>query len=204
MIDKYKTKNIDFLSLKNLIWIVVAQVAIIFLLPGGGVWWFDNIADNSTTYNMVMYAIETLFVVLLFTFSSIIKKDYQKTGILSLLAIFNFGGVFYLKTHDLIPNNIIAWFHPVTLSLFFSFIIYGDWKKALMGYFFGLFFSLAPLMGSLVPILFFHLWANSHLNHQAQKKASAFISRMYMYYIIMLILPYCRCRSLIIWHSRHV
>jgi len=178
----------EFLSLKNLLIVLIAQLGITFLLPSGGVWWFEKIADNTETYNIVMYLIENLFLVLMFSFTSIIRKDFKKTGILSFLAILNFGLVFHLKTNNLIPSNIIAYFHPITLSLFFSFSIYKDWKNAFLGYLFGLFFSLSPMIGSLIPILFFHLWANTILTEHHQKKASAFISRIYMYYIIMLIL----------------
>ena len=188
MTSKLSTENFKFLSIKNLLIIFIAQLAIILLNPSGGVWWFENISDNTATYNVVMYLIENLFIVLMFTFSSIIRKDFKRTGILSLIATLNFGLVFYLKTNDLIPNNIIAYFHPVTLSLFLSSIINKDWKTALLGYLFGLLFSLAPMIGSLIPILFFHIWANSKSTENPQKKAAAFISRIYMYYVIMLIL----------------
>lgn len=188
MTSKLNTENFKFLSLKNLLIIFIAQLAIIFLNPSGGVWWFENISDNTTTYNVVMFFIENIFIILMFAFSSIIRKDFKQTGILSLIATLSFGLVFYLKTNGLIPNNIIAYFHPVTLSLFLSSLINKDWKTALLGYLFGLFFSLVPMIDSLIPILFFHIWSNYKLTEYPQKKASAFISRIYMYYVIMLII----------------
>lgn len=166
--------------------LVLAQVGIVFLLPSGGVWWFEDIAAHTPGYNAVMFVIESLFIMFMFSFSSILSKNLRKTLILSLLGLLNFGLVFFMQVKGLLPQNTVAYIHPVTLALFINFAVYKRWYYALLGYVFGLFFSLAPLMTSLVPILFFQLWTNAIIAGNKQEKAAAFFARCYMYYIIML------------------
>lgn len=184
-IKEHKDKNI--LTSKNILIIFIALLCALFLNSTSGLWMITKIDDN-IRYKIVVFVTELIIVCFCFSFLSIIKREYTKVLYLSIIGGLNFTILFLLSQKTDISTYFFPFIHPTTMTLTIPFIYRGNYKNALIGYSIGLFFSLIPLVYSIIPILFFQLLLFSN-NRTSNLRLTNFIARLIIY-ITMSVLFY--------------
>lgn len=185
-----EAKRINFfITTKNYLTIILVWILVVFLLPSGGSWWFEDTFNDptlkgETIFFAIAFLLEFLFLLVCWGYSSIIKREWRRFITLSIICFINFILVFLLRQYDIIKPNYISLIHPISLSLFFAFIIEKRYFVALLGYILGLTLSLTPLLYSIAPILIFHSWINASIFEEKTTKLSAFLFRLFIYNMI--------------------
>jgi hypothetical protein len=180
--------NKNYLTAKNILWILLAWIGLTFIVPGGNSWL--KAPEEYIKYWYYYFITESFFIAFSFAFKSLIDKEYKKVLFLSLFSLLNLGLCYYLVFIKLITTSFIPFFHPITLSLPVIFIIERKYLLAIAGYILGYFFSFGPLIGSIIPILFIQLWGLSLDSKVPSKTISRFLSRLLMYIIIGALINY--------------
>lgn len=172
----------NYLTAKNILWILLVWIGITFIVPGGNSW--IKVPEEYLEHWYYYFIAEFLFIALCFSFKQLLDKEYKKVLYLSLGSLINLGLCYYLVFSKQIDTSIIPFFHPITMSLTVIFIIERKFMIAIAGYILGYFLSFAPLIGSIIPILFLQLWFYSLDSEEPTKKISRFLSRLIMNAII--------------------
>jgi hypothetical protein len=185
---KMKDNIKNYLTAKNILWILLAWIGVTFIVPGGNSW--IKVPDEFLEHWYYYFIAEFLFIAFCFSFKQLLDKEYKKVLFLSSGALLNLGLCYFLVFSKNIDTSIIPFFHPITMSLSVIFIIERKFMIAVAGYILGYFLSFAPLIGSIIPILFLQLWFYSLDSDQPSKKISRFLSRLMINAIIGALIYY--------------
>ena len=177
-----KEQNKDYLTAKNILFVILIWIAIVFINPAGNGWLF---MPEEYYKDWVLYFIfDSIFLMFCFSFKSLIDKNYKRVFILSGLAIMNLAIVYFLVFNQKVDTSIIPFFHPITLSLPIIFLIEKKYKLAIIGYMICYTFSFGPFLMSLIPILFAQIWFDSIELPTSEKKISRFFARFFIYALV--------------------
>lgn len=175
----------NYLKSRNILYIILAWCGVVFLNPSANSW-MEYLDENLEYHFSWLLIIEAVFIMFCFSYKAIIDRDLRRIFVLSVIGLVSWSVSSYLIIEGKSDNTVVAFFHPISLSLAAIFAIERKFKLMFVGYLIGYYFSLTPLMVSLVPILFLQLWFSSLSTAVVSSKLSRFLSRSCMYYVIML------------------
>src|SRR5690554_437839 len=171
----------EYLTLKNILVIILIWVILLFINPAGNGWLF--LPEEYSKDWLIYFIGDSLVLITCFTFKALIDRDYRKVFFLSGIALLNLSIVYFLVFNQKINTSIVPFFHPITLSIPTIFLIEKKYKLTIIGYLSGYFFSFGPFLMSLIPILFLQIWFDSLKKPTSEKWFSRFLVRFFIYAI---------------------
>lgn len=175
-------RGLAYLSTKNLMFVFVSFIAVVFICPGCGPFYWDQDSGLFSSPMIIsLFAQSVVFYPLMWTFPSIVKRNWKKVLILTILCWLNFIVVGALGDYNIMNNELLMFIHPFTLSICSGFLYQKNYKFAIISYFLCLSFVQFGLIGIIIVILFFQLLMSHSLFPSKQTLLSAFITRLYFY-----------------------
>lgn len=173
-----------YLTVRNILYIILISIVTIFLCPGA------NSHMGRLNLGFLSVAMWLVLLILCFSFKSLLDRNYFRATILSVVGVISWiiwTSLSLLSLNSSVSSWLFSFIDPISLSLMVIFIFERKWKLAFLGYILGYFFSFFPLMGSMWAILFFQLWLDSLSKEVGGSRLQQFLSRIYMYGIIMFV-----------------
>lgn len=172
-------KNYNTLSTKSLLFTIGMLPLLLFLSPSANGWLLQT--SNMIDYWHFYFSTESVFVILMFSYKSLIEREFKKATLLSLIGMMIFSFAFYLSLFTEINKAFIPFFHPVALAVPINCLFERRYLLAVFTYILGYNLSLFPMLGSILPIIFLTLWAGGGLENVYGTKIARFLTRLLIY-----------------------
>ncbi|MDR1913526.1 MAG: hypothetical protein LBQ68_03460 [Clostridiales bacterium] len=175
-----------YLSVVNIVYTYALFIAVCFLLPSGGFYSQKHICDDvfSPSSNAWYYCgIEALLLIVMWSFSAIVKRNKKKTIILSIAACICYFTILLLQYYHVTDDVLILFINPVALSLVAGLVYDKKYKFIPIAYLAGVLLSFFPLLGSLPLITFIQLFLCEY-PLKPQSRSQSFCSRLVAYFMI--------------------